>query len=94
MEKMVIYCFFSFLISLSLCSGFVRCEDPVDGEVNEEGGQIPIEDEGYLQASNDAAVSFLFTTPADANINKGAITRFVPPLSHSLSLALFSVSLS
>lgn len=52
----------------------VRAEDAADGEVHEEdeiGG-----------ASKDAAVSFHFTYPIDANVNKGK-------LSHSMSLTIY-----
>lgn len=61
------------IFGFALVFSAVRAEDAADGEVHEEdeiGG-----------ASKDAAVSFHFTYPIDANVNKGK-------LSHSMSLTI------
>ncbi|CAJ0578169.1 unnamed protein product, partial [Mesorhabditis spiculigera] len=63
------------LIALGcLAFNYVLCEDAADGEVRDEGAQAaPAEDEHLVGPSSDAAISFLFTTPDGANINRELI---------------------
>ncbi|CAJ0955032.1 unnamed protein product, partial [Mesorhabditis belari] len=56
-----------------LALGFVHCEDAADGEIVDEGAPVtaPIDEEvGGIGPSSDAALSFLFTQPSSANVNR------------------------
>uniref|UniRef100_A0AC34R9L9 Origin recognition complex subunit 1 n=1 Tax=Panagrolaimus sp. JU765 TaxID=591449 RepID=A0AC34R9L9_9BILA len=67
---------------LLVSSSFVLADDPVDGEIKEEGEEQQNVDEDFkITSSPDAQVSFLFTQPSDAGKTEelvaGKVAKFL-----------------